>query len=43
MQQLKPAQGSSSTRLQRVQAEGARGESEFQLMVRQGESSEAQP
>ncbi len=36
MQQLKPAQGSSSTRLQRVQAEGARGESEFQLMVRQG-------
>ena len=43
MQQLKPTQGSSSTRLQRVQAEGARGESEFQLMVRQGESSEAQP
>ena len=43
MQQLKPIHGSSSTRLQRVQTEGARGESEFQLMVRQGESSEAQP
>lgn len=44
MQQLKQSsQGSSSTRLQRVQADGARGESEFQLMVRQGESSEAQP
>ena len=43
MQQLKPIHGSSSTRLQRVQPEGARGESEFQLMVRQGESSGAQP
>ena len=43
MRQLEASQGAHATRLQRVQAEGERGESEFQLMVRQGESAEAQP
>ena len=32
-----------ATRLQHVRAEGERGGNEFQLMVRQGESTEAQP
>ncbi|WP_411381472.1 PilN domain-containing protein [Pseudomonas sp. MPB26] len=43
MRRLEAAQGPHSTRLQHVQTEGARGNNEFQLMVRQGESSEAQP
>ncbi|AZE58856.1 MULTISPECIES: PilN domain-containing protein [Pseudomonas fluorescens group] len=43
MRRLEATQGAHATRLQRVQAEGERGESEFQLMVRQGETVEAQP
>ena len=43
MRRLEATQGAHATRLERVQAEGERGESEFQLMVRQGETVEAQP
>ena len=40
---LEAAEGAHSTRLQHVRTDGARGNNQFQLMVRQGESSEAQP
>ena len=43
MRRLEASQGGHATRLQRVRAEGERGDNEFQLMVRQGETSEAQP
>ena len=43
MRRLEATQGAHATRLQRVETEGERGESEFQLMVRQGETVEAQP
>ena len=43
MRRLEAAQGSHATQLQHVRAEGGRGSNEFQLMVRQGESTEAQP
>ncbi|KJZ55471.1 PilN domain-containing protein [Pseudomonas marginalis] len=43
MRRLEAAQGAHSTRLQQVRTDGARGNNEFQLMVRQGESSGAQP
>ncbi len=43
MRRLEASGGAHATRLQHVRAEGERGASEFQLMVRQGESSEAQP
>ncbi len=43
MRRLEASEGARSTRLQHVRADGARGTNEFQLMVRQGESSEAQP
>jgi len=43
MRRLEASEGAHSTRLQHVRADGARGTNEFQLMVRQGESSEAQP
>ena len=43
MRRLEAAEGAHSTRLQHVRTDGARGNNEFQLMVRQGESSEAQP
>ncbi|WP_248751484.1 PilN domain-containing protein [Pseudomonas sp. MWU15-20650] len=43
MRQLEASQGGHATRLQRVRAEGEHGDHEFQLMVRQGESTEAQP
>ena len=43
MRRLEASGGANATRLQHVRAEGERGASEFQLMVRQGESSEAQP
>lgn len=43
MRRLEAVEGSRATRLQQVRTEGARGSKEFQLMVRQGESDEAQP
>ncbi|KTC51786.1 fimbriae biosynthesis protein [Pseudomonas fluorescens ABAC62] len=43
MRRLESAEGTHATRLQHVRTEGTRGNNEFQLMVRQGESSEAQP
>ncbi|PQZ92637.1 fimbriae biosynthesis protein [Pseudomonas trivialis] len=43
MRRLEAAEGAHSTRLQHVRTDGARGNNEFQLMVRQGESTEAQP
>ena len=43
MRSLEASQGAHATRLQHVRAEGADGRNEFQLMVRQGESTEAQP
>ncbi|WP_460132031.1 PilN domain-containing protein [Pseudomonas sp. S1_E04] len=43
MRRLEASQGAHATRLQHVRTEGVRGNNEFQLMVRQGESSEAQP
>jgi type IV pilus assembly protein PilN len=43
MRRLEASEGAHATRLQHVRTEGARGNTEFQLMVRQGESSEAQP
>ncbi|WP_455911574.1 PilN domain-containing protein [Pseudomonas putida] len=43
MRRLEASQGTHATRLQHVRAEGERGGNEFQLMVRQGGSTEAQP
>ena len=43
MRRLEATEGAHATRLQHVRTEGARGNNEFQLMVRQGESSQAQP
>ncbi|WP_338489271.1 PilN domain-containing protein [Pseudomonas trivialis] len=43
MRSLEASQGAHATRLQHVRAEGADGRNEFQLMVRQGESTGAQP
>ncbi|PRA30863.1 PilN domain-containing protein [Pseudomonas poae] len=43
MRRLEASEGHHATRLQYVRTDGARGTNEFQLMVRQGESSEAQP
>ena len=43
MRRLEASQGGHSARLERVQAEGERGAHQFQLMVRQGETIEAQP
>ena len=43
MRSLEASEGAHATRLQHVRMEGARGNNEFQLMVRQGESTEAQP
>ena len=43
MRRLEASQGAHATRLQHVRTDGARGNNEFQLMVRQGESGEAQP
>ncbi len=43
MRRLEATEGAHATRLQHVRTEGARGNNEFQLMVRQGESSEVQP
>lgn len=43
MRSLEASEGAHATRLQHVRTEGARGNNEFQLMVRQGESTEAQP
>ncbi|KMT55897.1 PilN domain-containing protein [Pseudomonas fildesensis] len=43
MRRLEASQGGHATRLQHVRAEGERGGNAFQLMVRQGESTEAQP
>lgn len=42
MRSLEASQGAHSARLQHVRAEGEHGRNEFQLMVRQGESAEAQ-
>lgn len=43
MRRLEASEGARTTRLQHVRAEGERGANEFQLMVRQGASTEAQP
>lgn len=43
MRSLEASEGAHATRLQHVRMEGTRGNNEFQLMVRQGESTEAQP
>jgi len=43
MRRLETSEGGRATRLQHVRTERARGNNEFQLMVRQGESTEAQP
>ena len=43
MRRLEASEGGHATRLQHVRTEGTHGTNEFQLMVRQGESSEAQP
>jgi type IV pilus assembly protein PilN len=43
MRRLEATEGAHATRLQHVRAEGAGGNNEFQLMVRQGASTEAQP
>ena len=43
MRRLEASEGAHATRLQHVRTEGTHGNNEFQLMVRQGESSEAQP
>lgn len=42
MRRLEASEGAHATRLQHVRTEGVRGNNEFQLMVRQGESPEAQ-
>ncbi|MGH8448765.1 PilN domain-containing protein [Pseudomonas sp.] len=43
MRRLEASQGTHATRLQRVRTDAGSGDNEFQLMVRQGESTEAQP
>ncbi|KQM49651.1 MULTISPECIES: PilN domain-containing protein [Pseudomonas] len=43
MRRLEASEGAHATRLQHVRAQGQGGGNEFQLMVRQGESTEAQP
>lgn len=43
MRRLEASEGAHATRLQHVRTDGARGNNEFQLMVRQGESGEVQP
>ena len=43
MRRLEASEGAHATRLQHVRAEGEQGRNEFQLTVRQGESTEAQP
>lgn len=43
MRRLEANERGRITRLQHVRKDGMRGSNEFQLMVRQGESSEAQP
>ena len=43
MRSLEASEGSHSARLQQVRTDGANGQNEFQLMVHQAESSEAQP
>lgn len=43
MRRLQTSEEGRATRLQHVRTDGARGNNEFQLMVRQGESTEAQP
>jgi len=43
MRRLDASEGAHATRLQQVRAEGERGSNGFQLMVRQGASTEAQP
>ncbi|MGY2376629.1 PilN domain-containing protein [Pseudomonas sp. SDO524_S393] len=43
MRRLEASEGTHATRLQHVRAEGEHGQNEFQLMVRQGDSTEAQP
>ncbi|NVZ67812.1 PilN domain-containing protein [Pseudomonas costantinii] len=43
MRRLEASQGAHATRLQHVRADDEQGSNGFQLMVRQGESTEAQP
>jgi type IV pilus assembly protein PilN len=43
MRRLEASEGGHATRLQHVRTEGTHGANEFQLMVRHGESAEAQP
>ena len=43
MRRLEASEGGHAARLQHVRTEGAHGNNEFQMMVRQGASSEAQP
>jgi len=43
MRRLQASEGAHATRLQHVRMEDGQGGNEFQLMVRQGESAEAQP
>ena len=43
MRRLQASEGAHATRLQHVRAQGEGGGNEFQLMVSQGESTEAQP
>lgn len=43
MRRLEASEGAHATRLQQVRAQGQGGGNAFQLMVRQGESTEAQP
>ncbi len=43
MRRLQASEGARATRLQHVRMEDGQGGNEFQLMVRQGESTEAQP
>lgn len=43
MRRLDASEGAHATRLQQVRAEGERGSNGFQLMVRQGAFTEAQP
>ncbi|WP_426136052.1 PilN domain-containing protein [Pseudomonas sp. PWP3-1b2] len=43
MRRLEATHGTRATQLQHVRADASQGGNEFQLMVRQGESTEAQP
>ncbi|ROM49889.1 fimbriae biosynthesis protein [Pseudomonas poae] len=43
MRRLEASQGTHATRLQHVRTDAGSGDNAFQLMVRQGESTEAQP